>query len=403
MDIINLLSEQHRAMKRSEIRELLKLTSEPGMISFGGGLPDPVLFPKERILEVTNEILNEDYINALQYGTTEGDNLLREILTQRYQSLGFMIKKEELVIVSGSQQALDLAGKIFINPRDKIICEAPSYLGSLGAFLSYGADIQDIPLDEEGMSFIELKNCYEKLKKEGNLPKFIYLIPDFQNPSGIHMSYKRRQEIMNYALQEDILVIEDSPYREFNFDSEVIPSLFEMAKGENVIHFGTFSKTFMPGFRIGWVIAKEEIIDRFVIAKQNTDLCSSPLTQKIAARFLQKGYFDEYLQRVKHEYKIKRDCMLRDFKEFMPPEVQWNSPNGGLFLFIQLPNYIDSSELLKTAIKHKISFVPGKAFFVEGKGANFARINFSYSSLEINREGVKRLAQLIKDEIHNKS
>lgn len=399
MEIMHLLSDQHKAMKRSEIRELLKLTSVPGMISFGGGLPDPSLFPIEQIREVTNEVLLEDAVNALQYGTTEGDNGLRDILTKRYQKIGFNVTKEQLTIVSGSQQALDLVAKVFVNPGDKIICEAPSYLGSLGAFLSYGADIVDIPIDNEGMDFTCFKNEYARLKNEGTLPKYLYLIPDYQNPSGIHMSLQRRKDIVQFASDNNLLVIEDSPYKEFNFEGEALPSLFELSKTPNIVHFGTFSKTFMPGLRLGWIIADEKIIDRFVIAKQNTDLCTSPITQKIAAKFLEKGYFDQYLLTIKREYKIKRDEMLKAFAEFMPKEVTWNSPNGGLFLFIRFPESIDAEKLVIKAIERKVSYVPGKAFFVHGKGKTFARINFSYSSVEVNREGVRRLAGLLKEEL----
>ncbi|HOD54296.1 MAG TPA: PLP-dependent aminotransferase family protein [Candidatus Cloacimonadota bacterium] len=402
MEITHLLSKQHLNMKRSEIRELLKLTTNPELISFAGGLPDPALFPVEKIKEISQEVYDEDAINALQYGTSEGDLLLREMLLQRYRKLGFKIDMDHIIIVSGSQQALDLTGKLFVNPGDRIVCEAPSYLGSLGAFLSYGAEIEDIPLDDEGIDIDALKTRYFKLKDNGEMIKFLYMIPDFQNPSGIHMSLKRRQQIMEFSEQENILIIEDSPYREFNFDEAYHPSFFEMSQTENVVHLGTFSKIFMPGLRIGWIIAPHHINDRYVIGRQNTDLCTSPLTQKIAARFMQKGFLDEYLENVKREYKIKRDEMLKDFGAYFPEEISWNKPNGGLFLFIQFPDYIDSRELLKKAIERNVAFVPGTPFFVKGKGKSFARINFSYSSIEKNREGVRRLGELIKEEIKNR-
>jgi 2-aminoadipate transaminase len=213
------------------------------------------------------------------------------------------------------------------------------------------------------------------------------------------MSLQRRKEVIEFAREKDLLLIEDSPYKEFNFEGESLASLFELWENGNVIHFGTFSKTFMPGLRLGWIIASEEIIDRYVIAKQNTDLCSSPLNQKICAKFIEHGYFDDYLKIVKIEYKKKRDAMLKDFEEFMPKEVSWNSPNGGLFLFIRFPEGIDSKKLFDKAIEKRVAYVPGTAFFVGGKGKDFARINFSYSSIEQNREGVKRLAELIKSEI----
>ncbi|MBN2829102.1 MAG: PLP-dependent aminotransferase family protein [Candidatus Cloacimonetes bacterium] len=399
MKINDLLAENHRSMQRSEIRELLKLTAVPGMISLGGGLPDPQYFPVERIRVAFEEIMETDAVAALQYGTTEGDNVLREELVRRYQALGFRIKLENLVIVSGSQQALDLLGKVFINKCDTILCESPSYLGAIGAFLSYGGELIDIPMDSDGISLEELTSSYEALKQSGRIPKFLYLIPDYQNPSGIHMSLSRRQQILAYAYENDILVVEDSPYREFNFEGERLPSLYEMRGGKDIIHLGTFSKTFMPGLRIGWIIASEEIIDRFVIAKQNTDLCTSPLTQKIAALFLQKGWFDDYLEIVKREYKVKRDEMIKALHEFMPEEVTWFEPNGGLFFFINFPERMNATELLKKAIEKKVAFVPGSAFFPFGKGYNHARINFSYSSIENNRIAVQRLASLIREEM----
>lgn len=400
MKIEHLLSEQHRNMKRSEIRELLKLTQLPGIISFGGGLPDPAFFPVEKIREVSDEVLSQDAVNALQYGTTEGDSGLIEQLVSRYRGMGFKISEKNMMIVTGSQQALDLCGKIFVNPDDPVICEAPSYLGSLGAFLSYGADIRDVPLDESGIDYQSMCCAHNQIVEEQKTCKFLYLIPDYQNPSGIHMSLERRKEVIAFAEKNNLLIVEDSPYKEFNFEGHYNPSLFEMSDHGNVIHFGTFSKTFMPGFRIAWIIASEEIIERFVIAKQNTDLCSSPLNQKIIARFMAKGYFDEYLLNVKAEYKKKRDAILKDFADMMPKEVTWNSPNGGLFLFIHLPDKLDAAELFKKAIEGGVAYVPGRAFFVNAKGRNFARINFSYSSIEKNREGVRRLSQVIRNEMH---
>jgi 2-aminoadipate transaminase len=401
MSIKELLADNHRAMQRSEIRELLKMTAVPGMISLGGGLPDPRFFPVERLKEAILEVLANDAEAALQYGTTEGDNGLRDELVKRYQKLGFAIKRENLVIVSGSQQALDLLGKVFINPGDKVICESPSYLGAIGAFLSYGGDLIDIAMDADGIKTMDLQTEYSTLSNKGLTPKFLYLIPDYQNPSGIHMSEKRRSEVLKFAEENDLLVVEDSPYREFNFTGERLPSLFELKKGKHIIHLGTFSKTFMPGLRIGWIIAEKEIIDRFVIAKQNTDLCSSPLTQKIAAVFLKRGWFDDYLDIIKREYKVKRDEMIKALHEYMPREVSWFEPNGGLFFFINFPNGMNAVELLQKSIDRMVAFVPGSSFFTKGKGMNHARINFSYSTIEQNREAVKRLAELVREELGN--
>jgi len=397
LDPTPLLAHTHRAMKRSEIRELLKLTRVPDLISFGGGLPDPTLFPVERIREVTDEVLRASAVTALQYGTTEGDDDLRDQLVERYRRQGFGITREQLVIVTGSQQALDMLGKVFVNPGDIVLCGAPTYLGALGAFMSYGAQIEGITLDDEGMSIDELRSRFAALEAAGQRPKFLYTVPDFQNPSGIHMSLNRRREIVRFAAEKQLLLVEDSPYREFNFSGEELPSLYEMTPDDNVIHLGTFSKTFMPGLRIGWIIASPEVIDRFVIAKQNVDLCSPSLTQMLTARFLVKGYFDDYLQVVKHEYGKKKTAMVQAFERHMPQGVRWNDPQGGLFLFLTFPRGIDSTELFPAAVQHGVSYVPGRAFFADGRGDRYARINFSYSSVERNEEGVRRLAAVIRE------
>lgn len=397
-----ILSDSAKGMKRSVIRELLKLTQKPEIISFAGGLPAPNSFPIEELKQITNEVLEEDGKAALQYGATEGDTRLREILTERYKNQGLNITTDNLVILTSSQQGLDLVAKIFINRGDKIICGLPSYLGGLGAFTSYGAIPVGIRFDEYGMRSDLLDATLSKMQLEGKMPKFIYIIPDFQNPAGITMPEFRRLEIIEIAKKYDVLIVEDSPYRELRFEGEPQRMLYELDNSGHVIALGTFSKIFVPGFRIGWVIAHESIVDKFVIAKQSTDLCTAPFVQKIAAKYLEKGLFDKNLKNIIKMYHRKRDVMLEAFEEFMPEGVTWTKPEGGLFLFLSLPEDMDAQELFNIALEKNVAFVLGSAFHCDGSGKNTMRINFSYVDEEKNRIGVQRLAESIKTMINNK-
>lgn len=391
-----MFSESAGRMKRSAIRELLKLTQKPDIISFAGGLPGPESFPVEQLKEITMEMLDKEGRQVLQYGATEGDMLLREILVKRYQDQGLKLKLENLIITTASQQALDLIPKIFINPGDTIICGLPSYLGALQSFANYGARMEGILLDDKGMRADLLDEKITQLVKEGRKPKFIYVIPDFQNPSGITMPKSRRLEIIEVAKKHDVLILEDSPYREIRFSGEPQPTIHQLADEGRVILLGTFSKTFVPGFRIGWVIADERIIDKIVMAKQATDLCTPPFVQRIAARYLEKGYFDANLEGIIEGYREKRQVMIDSFKKYMPEGVTWTEPEGGLFLFVTLPEYMDAADLFKIAIEEKVAFVLGTSFYCNGEGKNTLRCNFSYMSKEMNEEGVKRMANAIK-------
>ena len=398
----NILSDSAKGMKRSVIRELLKLTQRPDIISFAGGLPAPSTFPIEELKQISNEVLEEEGSSALQYGQTEGETHLREILLERYQKIGLNISIDNISILTSSQQGLDLAGKIFINRGDKIICGLPSYLGGLGAFSNYGATPVGIKFDEFGMRSDLLEVSLSKLEAANDLPKFIYVIPDFQNPAGITMPEWRRLEIINIAKKYNILIIEDSPYRELRFEGESQRMMYDLDNSGQVICLGTFSKIFVPGFRIGWVIAHEAILDKFVKAKQSTDLCTSPFVQKIAARYLEKGLFDKNLKNIIKMYHRKRDVMLEAFEEFMPKGVKWTKPEGGLFLFLILPEDMDAEDLFEIAIKKNVAFVLGSVFHCDGSGKNTMRINFSYMDEDQNRIGVQRLAESIQTLLNNK-
>ena len=395
-DLNNIYSLSAQGMQRSAIREILKLTQQPDIISFAGGLPAPESFPVEDIKEVSNEILQEMGTAALQYGTTEGYIPLREEILKRYRNEGLNVGLDNLIITTASQQGLDLLGKIFINRGDKVICGLPSYLGGLSAFRTYGAEMVGIGFDKHGMRSDLLDKKLEELKANGEKPKFIYIIPDFQNPAGITMPEFRRREIIDLAHKYDVLIVEDSPYRELRFDGETQPMMYQMDGTGQVITLGTFSKILAPGFRIGWVLAAPEIADKFVVAKQAADLCTPPFVQMIAARYMEKGYLERNLKTTIDSYRIKRDTMLEGFRNHMPEGVSWTEPEGGLFLLLYLPEHMDSEAMFKEAIDEKVAYVIGKVFHCNGKGQNTMRLNFSFPTLEQNKEGVKRLAEVIR-------
>lgn len=394
-----IFSVRAQNMKRSAIREVLKLTQRPDVISFAGGLPSPESFPINQLVEITKEILETDGPRSLQYSATEGVSELREVLIKRYRNQGIELDMDNLLIITSSQQGLDLLGKIFIDRGDKIICGLPSYLGGLSAFRTYGAELVGVKFDEQGMRADKLEETIQQLQQNGESPKFIYIIPDFQNPAGITMPEKRRLEILDIAKKNDILIVEDSPYREVRFEGEPQKMLYQLDQSGQVITLGTFSKIFVPGFRLGWAMGHPDIIDKMVIAKQSADLCTPTFNQLIAAKYIEKGYFDQNLKNIISEYREKRDNMVTAFKTFMPEGVTWTEPEGGLFLFLHLPEGMDSEVLFKKAIKYKVAFVIGSVFHCDGSGKNTMRINFSYMSKEKTREGVQRLAKAIQEEM----
>lgn len=393
------LSTSGKSLKRSAIREMLKLLQKPGMISFAGGLPAPETFPVEELKEITLEILEKNGPDGLQYGTTEGDPLLRKLLTERHNSQGLNIRTENLIITTGSQQGLDLLAKIFLDQGDYVICGLPSYLGGLNAFTSYGAKLKGITLDSNGIITEELEETVIKLKQFGKKIKFIYLIPDFQNPAGITLPDARRIKIIEIAEKYDLLIVEDSPYREIRFEGEPQKMMQELDKSGRVITLCSFSKIFAPGFRVGWIIGHPEILDRISMAKQTADLCTSPFVQKIIARYIEKGLLDRNLVKTIELYRGRRTLMINCFKKYMPDGVTWTEPHGGLFLFVTLPKHLNTDKIFKKAIEKNVAFVAGSTFFCNNSGHNTMRINFSFSNNQEIETGVKRLSEVITDEL----
>ncbi len=394
-------AQRTQRMSESVIRELLKLTEQPDIISFAGGLPSPDVFPIERVRQAANLVLSEQASYALQYGTTEGYTPLREMLAGIASRNGITITTDNVMITSGSQQALDLLGKIFINPGDKILVERPTYLGALQAWNAYGAEYVSVESDGDGI----IPEHLDKAMRCG--PKLLYLIPNFQNPTGVTTPYERRKRIIEIADHYGVPIIEDDPYGQLRFEGDHISPILtidgkERSSGEsgyhgNVIYLSTFSKIMAPGLRLAWVIAPSEVIHKLVLTKQGVDLNTSTLNQALAYEVGRDGFLDKHIELIKRVYKERRNVMLDALSEFMPDTVRWTHPMGGLFLWVVLPERINTIDLLKVAVQRKVAFVPGVSFYPGGGGYNTMRLNFSFSNPEKILEGISRLGTAIKE------
>lgn len=390
MDITPLLSKNALSMRRSQIRDLLSVATRPEIISFAGGFPSPESFPVEDLKRIMQEVLDKEGAAALQYGSTDGVKSLREEISRLYKrDENLDVPVENIMITTASQQALDLICRIFIDPGDVIVCGLPTYLAALQSVWSYRGQPYGLRHNNG------LAEACNVLCATGKKPKFIYSIPDFQNPSGETMTLEERKYVVDVARKYDLLIVEDTPYKNIRFEGETLPSMYSMAP-ERVIMVGTFSKTFVPGFRLGWIVAQHDVIERIIVAKQSSDLCTPVFNQMVAARYLASGAYDVNLKKTCALYKRKKNVMVSSFEEFMPKGVTWTNPDGGLFLFLRLPEQFDTRELFDLAIKENVAFVIGEAFHSDGSGKNTMRLNFSFASDEKIREGVRRLAAAIR-------
>lgn len=384
-------------LRRSEIRELLKLTRNPETISFAGGLPDPAIFPYAAVEAASLRAIRESGHHALQYSPTEGDPFLKEQLVQFTKRQGEEVSAEQMLIVASSQQAIDLLSKVFLDPGDPIIVERPTYVGTLQAFRAFDADCHGVELDQEGLIPEQLEQTVIRLIDAGRKPKFVYLIPDFQNPSGLTLSLERRGAVLRLAHRYDLTIIEDSPYRELRFEGDLLPSLYSLDRDGRVIQMKTFSKIFCPGFRLGWINAPAAVIEKLVMAKQGTDLCTASYVSIIAGYLIQDGHLERQIEISKQMYRRKAEVMLQSLETYFPKldGLWWSKPEGGMFLWIHLPDWLDSNEMIADAIDLKVAFVIGNCFFHDGSGRNTMRLNYSYPTEEKIVEGVRRLADVI--------
>jgi 2-aminoadipate transaminase len=387
----------------SAIRELLKLTSLPDVISFAGGLPAPDLFPIERFKEAAEVVLTEMGERALQYGTTEGYQPLREMIAHNATKYGIQISADNVLITTGSQQALDLLGRIFINRGDRVLVESPTYLGALQAWNAYGVKYVTIPFDEDGMQ----TDMLESRLRTGL--KFIYVLPNFQNPTGVTLSRERRMQLVEMANAYGVPIAEDDPYGQLRYEGEHIPPVVvlddEIRAKEvpiysgNVIYTSTFSKILAPGLRLAWVVAPTDVIKKLVQAKQGCDLNTSTFNQYLAYEVANGPWMKTHIQTIRETYKERRDVMLQALEDYMPEGVNWTRPKGGLFLWVTTPEGLDTQTIFKSAVEQKVAFVPGNSFHPLGGGHNTMRLNFSCMKPDLIDEGIKRLAEVIKNNL----
>ncbi len=396
LDVSKFYSKNVMNIDRSAIRDLLKITRQPDMISFGGGLPSPETFPVKEMEQISCKLLREKGTIALQYGPTEGELALREEISKWMQREKENVNCENILVTSGAQQGLDIISKVFLDPGDTIIVELPSYMGGLQSFSAYRARIVGVPQDNYGMQIDLLEKTLEMLHKINNKPKFIYVVPDFQNPSGVTMTLERRKRLLELAYEQDILIIEDSPYRDLRFAGDFVPMICSLDTENYVIALGTFSKLLCPGLRLAWITMSKEWMERMVAAKQSMDLSSPIFTQLMVAEYLKRGLLPQQIERIRRLYAKKRNVMIDALHRYMPEGVEWTEPEGGLFLWVRLPENMNATALFPKAVENKVAYVVGSAFHCDGKGHNTMRLNFSYPSEEQIEEGIKRLARMLQ-------
>jgi len=394
-------SKRAAGAKRSAIRELLKLTEKPEIISFAGGLPDPETFPREELAQIAADELRNHYENVLQYGASEGSLTLRKAVSKWFKTHGLEVSVDEMLVTTASQQGLDLIGKAFIDSGDVVFCGLPTYLGAIQAFRLFQADLVGVPLEEDGMDLDVLEKKIAQAKADGKRIKGVYVIPDFQNPTGITMSLEKRIRLLEIARREDILIFEDDPYGQLRFAGERIPSIRSMDEDGRVILLFTLSKVLSAGLRLALLIADTRFMDVFVRMKQASDLCTSKLTQHLAARFFLDYDMEEHLDLLRRRYRAKRDAMLAALSRYMPEDegISWTRPDGGLFLWVRLPEGIDTEEMFPRALEKKVAYVIGSAFYVDGSGRNEMRLCYSVATEEKIDEGIKRLSEVVREEL----
>ncbi len=388
-------ADRMKQVKGLETREIMKFIGKPDIISFAGGLPAPELFPIEELKGIAVKVLETDGENALQYVPTDGYPPLREKIVERMQKLGIKSSVENILIINGSQQGIDFSGKIFLNPGDTVICEKPSYLGAIGAFRAYQAQFIEIPTDKNGMKLEELEKTIAITPKA----KLIYVTPDFQNPTGITWSAKRRKDFMEVVNEYNLPVIEDNPYGELRYEGENVPPIKSFDTEGRVIFLGTFSKILCPGFRIGWICADEKVLRKYTLIKEVSDLQCNSMAQREVAMFLEEYDIETHIKKIRQVYKRRRDIMIKIIQEEFPPEAKLFIPKGGLFTWIELPEHINGRELLEKAQEQKVAFVPGGCFYPNGGHENSIRLNFSNMPEDKIVVGMKRIARILREEL----
>lgn len=395
-----LFAERTGVMRSSAMRDLMAITARPEVISLAGGLPDTSTFPAGTFAAQMTRIAQESAAEALQYGPTEGFAETVDCILEVMGAEGMLPDPDDVIVTTGGQQAIDLICKSLVDPGDVVVCEAPTYPGAVPVFCSYQAEVVQIECDADGMRVEDLEGVLERLDDEGRRPKFVYSVPSFQNPAGVTLSLQRRQRLVELARQRELMIVEDNPYGLLRFGGEPLPPLYQLEGGDFVIYVGTFSKILSPGIRLGWAVAPPPVMEKIVLGKQASDLCTSTLTQHFVREYFAEGRWREYVDSLVGIYRQRRDTMVASLRQHFPAQASWTEPQGGLFIWASLPDYIDTGDLLAKALREDVAFVPGQAAYVdEGLGRSSMRLNFSGVGEDEIREGVRRIGKAIAEQV----
>jgi 2-aminoadipate transaminase len=386
-------------MKSSAMRDLMALTEREDVISLAGGLPDTSTFPPDSYASLMRKIAAESCARALQYAPTEGLARVKGCVVDVMRAEGTEVDPDEMLITTGGQQVIDLMCKTLIDPGDVIVAEAPTYPGAVPTFCSYQADVVQVRMDRDGMRVDELEITLDELERTGRRPKFIYTVPNFHNPAGVTLSLERRRELVRIAQERELLVLEDNPYGLLRYESDPLPTLLSLDGGNFVVYASTFSKILSPGMRLGWTVAPRPVLEKMNVGKQASDLCSSSLSQYFVAAYFESGPWQEYVRSLIEIYRRRRDVMLDALAEHYPREAHWTHPQGGLFIWATLPDYIDTTDLLARALEQRVAFVPGRAAYVDGRGGSSMRLNFSGVGENDIREGIRRIGEVVREQV----
>jgi 2-aminoadipate transaminase len=396
-----LYANRVKGMRSAATRDLMATLSRPGIISLAGGFPDTRAFGEEAFREISENVAANS-AQALQYGPTQGLEGIKDVIVNVMEAEGTRVRQEDVFITTGAQQGLDLVGKVFLDEGDAVLCEGPTYAGALNAFAAYRPRIIHVPMDRAGMIPVAAREALRKTRKQGIHVKFIYTVPNFHNPAGVTLVAERRRELLDIAREFDLIILEDNPYGMLRFEGESLPTIASIeqesgAEADRVVYLGTFSKIFAPGVRLGWVHAQPGILHKINIGKQGADLCSSNLAQMLIYSYFQNADWRAYVKRLTSLYKERRDAMLDALAEFMPKEVHWTHPEGGLFVWATLPSYLDATAMLPRAVAKNVAYVPGEGFYTNGAGKNCMRLNFSFVEPGKIRRGIEILAEVIRE------
>ena len=394
-----LFASRTQVMKSSAMRDLMAITARPEVISLAGGLPDTSTFPPESFAAATRRIAEESCARALQYGPTEGLDETKACIAEAMAAEGMRVGGEDLIVTTGGQQVIDLVTKALIDPGDVVIAEGPTYPGAVPVFSSYEAEVVQVDMDSEGMRVDLLETTLDRLERDGRTPKFVYTVPSFQNPAGVTLSAPRRRRLVEVARERELLVLEDNPYGLLRFEGEQPETLYSLDGGLYVMYLGTFSKTLSPGIRLGWVAAPAPVLEKINLGKQAADLCTSTLSQLMVQAYFEQGRWRDYVASLVDLYRGRRDTMLEALAEHFPPQAEWTRPNGGLFVWVTLPDFIDTTDLLARALRDNVAFVPGEAAYLDGRGRSSLRLSFALCGHDEIREGIRRIGEVVTEQV----